>query len=221
MLTFYYHPLSPVARRVWIALLEKGLDYDPIVVNLRGEQLKPDFLALNPFHHVPVLVDDGFRVLESLAILDYLEQKYPSPRLLPSSPEAIATVRMVQMVTVNEITTKFLGLVMRESDPQGFEDARQHIDIALAFLDQQLNHSLYFGGDTLTLGDIVLGPTLSLSCRLGLSIAAYPALTDWFQRVSERESWTKTEPNDRDFAAWKKWVTLMVKRRQRQIANAS
>ena len=74
MLTFYYHPLRPLLEQVWIALLERRIPFEPALVDLRGEQHQPDFLALNPFHHVPVIVDDGFRVVESLAILDYLEK---------------------------------------------------------------------------------------------------------------------------------------------------
>lgn len=57
MLTFYYHPLSPVARRVWLFLLEKEIPFHPVVVDLRQEQFTPEFLTLNPFHHVPVIVD--------------------------------------------------------------------------------------------------------------------------------------------------------------------
>ena len=64
MLEFYYHPLSPLARRVWITLLEKNIKFQPIIVNLdRGEQLKPEFLQLNPFHHVPVIIDNNFKFL--------------------------------------------------------------------------------------------------------------------------------------------------------------
>ena len=78
MLKFYYHPLSPLSRRVWIALLEKQILFTSEVISLKdGEQFKPNFLKISPFHHVPVIIDDGLRILESLAILDYLESKYP------------------------------------------------------------------------------------------------------------------------------------------------
>lgn len=59
-------------------------------IDLNGEQLQPEILALNLFHHVPVLVDNGFKVVESLAILDYLEAKYPTPALLPTNAETLA-----------------------------------------------------------------------------------------------------------------------------------
>ena len=117
MLKFYYHPLSPLARRVWIALLEKKLSFESIIVNLKdGEQFQPDFLKLNPFHHVPVIVDDGFRVIESLAILDYLEIKYPEISLLPNDGETLAKVRMVQMVTCSELSSQILPLILDSED---------------------------------------------------------------------------------------------------------
>ncbi len=103
MLTLYHAPISPNSRRVWIALLEKGLDFHLVEVKLDGEQFQPDFLEINPFHHIPALVDDGFNLVESLAILDYLEAKYPAPALLPVEAKDIAVVRMVQLGTNNEL----------------------------------------------------------------------------------------------------------------------
>lgn len=87
MLTSYHTPLSINSRRVWVALLEKNLPFEETVMGLGGDQLQPEFLSLNPFHHIPVLVDDGFTVIESFAILDYLEAKYPAHSLLPTTPE--------------------------------------------------------------------------------------------------------------------------------------
>lgn len=71
MLKLYHYAPSPNSRRVWVALLEKDLEFELVPIDLNGEQLQPEFLALSPFHHVPVLVDNGFKVVESLAILDY------------------------------------------------------------------------------------------------------------------------------------------------------
>lgn len=103
MITFYYSQLSPNARRVWLALLEKNIPFQGVPLHLNGDQKHPDFLALNPFHQVPVLVDGDFTLLESVAILDYLEARYPHPALLPSDPAALGTVRMVQMLVDNKL----------------------------------------------------------------------------------------------------------------------
>ena len=98
MLQFYYNPRSPMARRVWRGLLEKDIPFEPILMKLNGDQFQPDYLQIHPFHHVPAIVDDGFRMIESIAILEYLETKYPTPTLLPKGTQALATVKMVQMV---------------------------------------------------------------------------------------------------------------------------
>lgn len=75
MMKFYYSRLSINARRVWVTLLEKKIEFEPILLKLNGDQFQPEFLKLNPFHHIPVLVDEDLKIFESLAILDYLEAK--------------------------------------------------------------------------------------------------------------------------------------------------
>lgn len=103
MLKLYHTAISANSRRVWIALLEKEIPFELVSLKLDGDQFQPEFLAINPFHHIPVLVDDDFRLIESLAILDYLEAKYPTPAMLPTDAQDLATVRMVEMVTNNEL----------------------------------------------------------------------------------------------------------------------
>ena len=75
MLKLYYTPLSLNARRVWVALLEKQIAFEAIELNLDGDQFGPDFLAINPFHRIPVLIDGDLTLVESLAILDYLQDE--------------------------------------------------------------------------------------------------------------------------------------------------
>ncbi|NET60989.1 MAG: glutathione S-transferase family protein [Symploca sp. SIO2E6] len=221
MLKFYYHPLSPIARRVWIALLEKEIPFEPVIVNLRdGEQLKPEFLSLNPFNHVPVLLDGELRILESLAILDYLEAQYPSPSLMPQEPTQIAKMRMVQMVTTNELLTKIPALLIASNDPKSNEATYKQIATALDFLTEQLGNSAYFGGDDLSLADITAGAALSLLVRLGVELKEHQAIAAWHKRIILRESWQQTKPDEDDFKTWKRWLSLVIKRRQQQMARA-
>lgn len=206
MLIFYHLPASGNSRRVWIALLEKEIPFEQVLLKLDGDQFKPEFLELNPFHHVPVLVDDGFKVVESLAILDYLEAKYPTPPLMPTDGKAIAIARMVQMVTLNELwspmiwlTGEVLGVITNESDK--LEKARQQVFTVLTFFENLLNDSPYFGSDYLTLADITAGTMLPQLPSLGVPLDNYPKLTAWSKRLMARDSWQKTQPSPEELEA--------------------
>lgn len=218
MLKFYYNPRSPMARRVWRTLLEKEIQFEPILLSLDGDQLQPEFLTINPFHHVPVIVDDGLRVIESLAILDYLETKYPSPALLPREAQTLATVRMVQMVTTNELLPKVISLIYESEDSPKFLQAKEHIDKILKFFTECLGNSSYFGSEQLTLADIVAGTDMSFLPMLGVKLSHYPKLNDWFERLMQREAWQKTELRTEDFEKFKR---VLVKLRRREMSRGN
>ena len=94
-LILYGYPLSSASYRVRIALALKGLEVTAVTKQLRsGEHLQADFLKINPQGFVPALgLNDGEVLTQSLAIIEYLEEKYPDPPLLPSTPVARARVR--------------------------------------------------------------------------------------------------------------------------------
>jgi glutathione S-transferase len=95
MLTLYHHNLSVCAQKVRLALAEKDLDWEDRAVDLmKGEHLKPDYLALNPKGVVPTLVHDGAPVIESTIILEYLEDAFPEPSLRPAAPLERARMRV-------------------------------------------------------------------------------------------------------------------------------
>ncbi|MGI8936090.1 MAG: glutathione S-transferase family protein [Phormidesmis sp.] len=219
MLKLYYHPLSPIARRVWWALLEKEIPFNPVIVDLRGKQFEPNFLAISPFHHVPVLVHDDVRLIESLAILDYLDHQFPQNSLSPIAPAGLAKMRMVQMVVTNEVITQLVAIVNAENQSLSTEK-KDHLETCFRFLDEQLGEGDYFGGDRLNLADIITGSTVPLFSRLGISLQTYESLSRWQARIMERLSWQQTNPNDDDFQQWKRWIQLQVKRRQRQRTRA-
>lgn len=206
MLTLYHLPPSANSRRVWITLLEKRLSFEQVLLKLDGDQYQATFLNLNPFHHIPVLVDAHFRVVESLAILDYLEAKYPTPPLMPNDPQAIATVRMVQMVTMHELWPPMIRLSSEamgasKNDPQKLEKAQQQVFTALNFFESLLSDSPYFGSANLTLADITAGTLVPQLPSIGLSFDNYPNLNAWIDRLMERQSWQKTQPTPEQIAA--------------------
>ncbi len=216
MLKFYYNPRSPMARRVWRYLLEKGIEHEAILLSLNGDQLKDDYLQINPFHHVPAIVDDGFRVIESLAILDYLETKYSTPALLPKDAQALATVRMVQMVSTNELLPKVITLIFESEDSPKYLQAKQNIDIVMKFFSEILGDNDYFGGKCLTLADIVAGTDISLLPKLGFDFNNYPKVNDWFERLMQRDVWQKTELTTEEFEQFKRVLTIIRQRKMRK-----
>lgn len=218
MLTLYHDPFSPNSRRVWITLLEKGLEFELVEIKLDGEQFKPEFLAINPFHHIPVLVDDGLNVVESLVILDYLEVKYPTPAMLPKDAKDLAIARMVQLVTVNELlppTTTFLPQILGlpEAPPEKIEQAKQKISIVLKFFESLLDDRPYFGSENLTLAEVVAGTVVIWLPRVGISLNDYPKVSAWCDRLIVRPAWQATETTPEIIEAFK---SMMVSRMAQQ-----
>ncbi len=219
MLKFYYHPLSPIARRVWIMLLEKQIPYQPIVVDLAArENLQPEFLAINPFHHVPAIVDGDLHIIESIAIMDYLEMKYPASALMSIDIVAITKTRMVQLTTINEVMPNLMPVINLPHQAIS-EEVNQRLATAWQFLDSELANNEYFGGDRLNLGDIVAGATVPLFHRLGLSLTDYPQLDAWRQRIEERPAWQQTRPDEPSFHRWQRWIQLLIKRKTKSLAR--
>lgn len=94
----YSYFRSSCSWRVRIALALKGISYDLVPVNLikdGGQQFSAEFKALNPMQQVPALKIDGITISQSLAIINYLEETCPNPRLLPQDPKKRAQVRMI------------------------------------------------------------------------------------------------------------------------------
>lgn len=95
MIRLYDYPSCPFCRKVRVALDEKGIKYERVFVDLRKkEQKKEEFLRLNPYSKVPVLIDNDTVIYESSVINEYLDEKYPTPPLMPSDPAGRAEVRI-------------------------------------------------------------------------------------------------------------------------------
>ncbi len=94
MLTLYTHPMSPCSQKVRIVLTEKDLEWEKRNVNLpEKENLTPEYLKLNPLGVVPTLVDDGKAIIESSIICEYLDDKFPTPKLRPDDPYLSSQMR--------------------------------------------------------------------------------------------------------------------------------
>ena len=219
VLTLYHSSISPNSRRVWITLLEKRLEFELVEIKLDGEQFKPEFLAISPLHHIPALVDDGFKVVESLAILDYLEAKYPTPAMLPKDAKDLAIARMVQLVTVNELlpaATTFLPQILGlpGEDPEKIEQAKQKISTVVKLFENLLDERPYFGSQNLTLAEVVAGTVVIWLPEIGISLSDYPKLNAWHDRLAARSTWQATEATPEAMEALK---SIVVARNTQQI----
>src|SRR5512145_2617079 len=97
MIKLYHFPLSMNSRKVRIVLLEKGLEFERVLIDLsKGEQKNPEYLKIHPYGQVPALDDDGFIVYDSTIIDEYLEDEYPYPPLMPQDSEGRARARLME-----------------------------------------------------------------------------------------------------------------------------
>src|SRR5947208_236249 len=108
MIRFYYISGSPFSWRVQLVLEEKGLPYEPVLLHVdKGELRSPEHVARSPHAKVPALTDDGLSLYESTAIVEYLEERYPTPPLLPADPAARAVLRVEELECVDYTATAF------------------------------------------------------------------------------------------------------------------
>ncbi len=180
---------SSAAYRVRIALGLKGLDYEYVAVHLRkGEQNAPGYRELNPNELVPTLADDRGTFTQSLAIIEYLDERYPEPALLPSAPEARARVRAIALAIACDIhpidNLRVLRYLLHTiGASEAVKDAwyRHWIDLGLSALESQLAREPETGefchGGSPTLADCCLVPQLANARRAGIPLDAYPTLT--------------------------------------------
>ena len=152
-----------------------------------------------------MIVDGDLRLVESLAILDYLELKYPDQPLTPAEPGAIATMKMLQLVTANELFPLMPSLIRQNQTPMS-ADLQQRLNNVLEFFTQHLQGKSYFGGDRLNLADIVAGSGILLMVRLSLTLDGYPFLQAWSDRLMLRPAWQQTRATDEDFEKWRAWI---------------
>lgn len=184
----YSYYRSSAAYRVRIALNYKKLAYDYLAVDLvHNGQHSPDYQGHNPQGRVPTLVDNGIELGQSMAILEYLEERYPQPALLPVDINARAWVRYFAQIIVSDIhplnnscVLKFLtnsyGLEQTQITQWYHHWLQQGFDALEVLLINNKQRGCYCWGDVPTLADICLIPQVYNAHRFEFSLKNYPAI---------------------------------------------
>jgi GST-like protein len=188
-----YTDATPNGLKISICLEELGLKYNVHQVFLGGEQMTPEFTQLNPNNKIPVLVDDGFVLTESAAILLYLAEK--TGKLLPKEvkPRAklIETI-MFQMASVGPMFGQLLVFAgaWKNEYPKVTERYLKEVNRIFAVLEARLRGQTYFVGEEFTIADIAILPWLRIAFvhPIGkmLALDDKPNLNAWWERVSTR-----------------------------------
>lgn len=201
MLKLHFHPLSTFARRVRIALIEKGIAAEEVEVDMvSGAHRKPDYLRLNPYGRVPTLEDDGFVLYESTAILDYLEAIHPKPALVPADPKGRALVDMHVKLCDLQLTRQTGAIIFPKRflpkerwDAAVMAQARKEIEKHLAILEPQIAGKPFLVGDRYTLVEVCYTPFVEFLPLM--EVTPPPAVATWVSRMLERPSAQATRPS--------------------------
>lgn len=219
MLVLYEHPLSPYAQKVKISVREKNADLELRTPDGIGAGTSQgEFMAANPRAEVPVLIDGDTRIFDSTIILEYLEDRFPSPAMLPATPQARAKVRMIEEVcdTHYEAINWGLGEIGWFGRATGAkaEDIRRRAAEQTAkiqgWLTRQLGNADWFNGQAFGWGDLSVVPYANGSASFGNAPDDGSPLGKWLARANGRLSVAQTAKEALDSVAGMQTVAKVL-----------
>jgi maleylpyruvate isomerase len=207
-LKLYTYFRSSAAFRVRIALNLKSIDYEPVFVHLaKGEHRQPKYASVNPQALVPTLeLDDGTRLGQSLAIIEYLETLRALPALLPQADVARARVRSLALLVACEIhplnnlrVLQHLKRSLGQNDEQIKAWYQHWVADGLAKFEAELGEGRPSGrfchGDTPGLADCCLVPQIFNARRYDCDLAPYPSTMRVFDACMQLEAFERAQPS--------------------------
>jgi len=206
MIKLYSYFRSSASYRVRIALELKGLSCEYVAIHLRrAEQSSAEFLRINPAGLVPALTDGGAILTQSTAIIEYLEEAYPDPPLLPSAPLDRARVRaLAQTVACEMHPLNNLRVLQHLGREYGLDEERTrkwyHHWLAPGFaaLEAMLAGDPRTGRcchrDTPTMADVYIVPQVYNAERFRFDLSPYPMVTRIAAACRELEAFKRAEP---------------------------
>ena len=204
MLTLYEFGISPFGQKVKIALREKGVPFERRNAFENRDALR----GANRRAELPLLVDGEVEVSESTIILDYIDEKWPEPPLMPADPAARAEARHVEELCDTQLEALIFGLAEMRFFPVGEEAAEkaiaayaaQDIKRIYADLEEALGDRDYFGGDSIGRADCAAFPHLNTARSMKIAPPS-ERLEAWLQRMKTRDSVAETVKEARESVA--------------------
>ncbi len=201
-ITLHDYWRSSASYRVRIALAMKQVEYERHDVNLlKREQVSPDNLAVNPQGLVPTLEIDGHAIGQSLAIIDYLDTRFPEPRLIPSDALARAMTLQRALVIAADIHPVDNLRVLRRLSEMGIDQAgrddwyRHWIVEGFTALETMAGDGRFLGGAAPDLSDVCLVPQMYNARRLETPIEAFPRLVEIDARLTALDAVAAAHPD--------------------------
>jgi len=195
-MTLYDHPDCPYGMKVRIVLAEKDMDCEVVAVDLQsGQHRQSEFLKLNPFGRVPVLVDEDCVIYDSTIINEYLDDEYPEPALRPAASDERARMRLLEDYADTAFTLPAMALQSELARAPGTRDearvkaARDVVVKSLEMLNRELEGREYLGGEIFSLADVAFAPMALQLDKLGVHLdSTLRNVKAWLQRVASRPS---------------------------------
>lgn len=206
MLKLYTYFRSSAAFRVRIALNLKSLAYDPVFVHLpKGEHRRPEYAAVDPQALLPTLVDGERALSQSLAIIEYLEETRPEPRLLPVDATERARVRSLSLLVACEIhplnnlrTLQHLKRALGQSEEQINAWYRHWIADGFTKLEADLGRGgtgRFCHGNAPTMADCCLVPQVFNAKRYAADLSPFPTVMRIFDACMKLEAFDRAQPS--------------------------
>ncbi|CAI5764306.1 maleylacetoacetate isomerase isoform X1 [Podarcis lilfordi] len=196
----YTYFRSSCTWRVRIALALKGIAYDSAPVNLvkdGGQQMTPEYQAVNPMQQVPALKIDGITLSQSIAIIEYLEETRPKPSLLPQDPKKRALVRMISEHIASGIQPLQNLTVLEQFGEKKQDWAKNCISRGFKALEQILHETAgrYCVGDEVTMADLCLVPQVFNAGRFKVDLTPFPTINRINKALLELEAFQTSHPS--------------------------